>query len=296
MNHDDVCFTNANQAIKWAIESFDQAELYYGHGTDNAYDEALWLTLSVLGLSWDISPEALDMPLNPNQSHELYKIYQTRMTTRQPAAYLTGSAWFAGLEFTVNNDVLVPRSPLAEFIVSGFSPWLPKAPVNILDLCTGSGCIGIACALYLEASSVDLSDISSKALVMAEQNIARYQLNERVRTIKSDGFNGIDDQYDLIISNPPYVDEEDLNDMPAEYHAEPALGLASGLDGLDFTRKMLAQASHYLTPEGTLLVEVGNSAGALADAYPNLPFTWLECANGGHGIFMLTKQELSSSI
>jgi ribosomal protein L3 glutamine methyltransferase len=190
--------------------------------------------------------------------------------------------------------VLIPRSPIAELIAQGFQPWLTGQPVNrILDLCTGSGCIGIACAHYFEEAQIDLADLSAEALQVAEINISRYELNHRVNAIESDLFEALaGQQYDLIVSNPPYVDQEDLASMPAEYKHEPALALASGNDGLDITRRMLKQAAQLLTEDGVLVVEVGNSCGALERAYPSVPFTWLEFENGGHGVFVFNRQEL----
>ena len=224
---------------------------------------------------------------------DVIALLRRRMDERIPAAYLTGTAWFAGLPFKVDERVLVPRSPIAELIEDQFAPWLLREPEYILDLCAGSGCIGIACAYVFPEAAVDLSDISLDALAVAQRNIDIHEVGHRVRTIESDLFNELAElRYDLIVSNPPYVDAEDLAEMPAEYRAEPALGLASGVDGLDFTRRLLREALDHLTEEGVLIVEVGNSCVALEEAFPELPFTWLEFRRGGHGVFLLTAAQL----
>ena len=285
--------TTVGAAIHLGAEQFEAAGIYFGHGTDNAWDESLSLVLFALSLPWDVDASIQERQLTEQEQSVIASLFERRVNERVPAAYLTGEGWFAGLPFHVDERVLVPRSPIAELIESEFIPWLSESPQTILDLCTGSGCIGIACALYLPESTVTLSDISREALVVARQNIARYELEDRVVTLESDLFNGLQHQrFDLIVSNPPYVDAEDLADMPAEYHHEPEIGLASGLDGLDFTRRLLSEAPDYLTEQGVLIVEVGNSWVALEDAYPDVPFLWLEFERGGHGVFMLTAQQL----
>jgi ribosomal protein L3 glutamine methyltransferase len=284
---------------------FIESKLFFGHGTDNAADEALWLVFYQLELSWAVSDSILQELVTESDYNAILALYERRITERIPAAYLTGEAWFAGLGFIVTTDVLVPRSPLAELINMRFSPWLdtsltndmrePAAtkPLNILDLCTGSGCIGIASALYLEHSRVILSDICPRAIDVARQNIQRYQLEGRVSAVVSDLFIDIPVQsFDLIVSNPPYVDANDLGDMPLEYHAEPILGLASGGDGLDFIRRLLRQAPNYLSEKGVLIVEVGNSGVNLEAAFPEISFLWLEFEFGGHGVFVMTRADL----
>jgi ribosomal protein L3 glutamine methyltransferase len=284
---------------------FTAAELFFGHGTDNAADEALWLAFYQLGLSWDISDKILQELVSESNYNAIMALYGRRTAERIPAAYLTSEAWFAGLAFIVSPDVLVPRSPLAELINVRFSPWLDviltndvpehvaHEPLNILDLCSGSGCIGIASALYLEQAQVLLSDICPKAIAIARLNIERYQLNQRVSAVVSDLFIDIPTQlFDLIISNPPYVDVNDLASMPLEYHAEPLLGLTSGDDGLDFTRRLLRQAPDYLSETGVLIVEVGNSEVNLEAAFPQISFLWLEFEFGGHGVFVMTRADL----
>jgi ribosomal protein L3 glutamine methyltransferase len=280
--------------IRWAVSQFTKAELYFGHGTDNALDEALQLVLHTLGIPLGSEASLLDARLVQDEKELLLKQIARRTNERVPVPYLTGEAWFAGLSFKVDERVLIPRSPLAELIERGFEPWIPETPVhNVLDLCTGSGCIGIVCAHLFEEATVDLADISEGALEVAAANIARYELNYRVQTLHSDLFSAAKNKkYDLIVSNPPYVDNEDLSDMPAEYQHEPALALGSGTDGLDITRRILREAADYLTDNGVLIVEVGNSCIALEAAYPTVPFTWIEFEHGGHGVFVFSRAEL----
>ena len=291
----DVCsdLISIRDYIRWGASQFNAAGLFFGHGTDNAWDEAVQLVLHALHLSLPLNPEVLDARLALAERKDVIALLRRRMDERIPAAYLTGTAWFAGLPFKVDERVLVPRSPIAELIEDQFAPWLLREPEYILDLCTGSGCIGIACAYVFPEAAVDLSDISLDALAVAQRNIDIHEVGHRVRAIESDLFNELTElRYDLIVSKPPYVDAEDLAEMPAEYRAEPALGLASGVDGLDFTRRLLREALDHLTEEGVLIVEVGNSCVALEEAFPELPFTWLEFRRGGHGVFLLTAAQL----
>lgn len=283
--------------IDQGAQMFTDAGLFFGHGTDNADDEAFWLVFYSLGLAWDSPESVLQQQVSPGDYQTIQLLFKRRVDERIPVAYLTGEAWFAGYPFTVNSDVLVPRSPIAELVYAQYSPWLKSEAPNILDLCTGSGCIGIASALALPKSQVTLSDISPEALVVARQNIQRHGLGERVLALESDGLAAFDSsqqahQFDLIVSNPPYVDADDFAHMPEEYRAEPELGLVSGDDGLDFTRLLLSEAADYLRPEGTLIVEVGNSGEALQEAFPSVPFLWIEFEQGGHGVFVLSREEL----
>jgi ribosomal protein L3 glutamine methyltransferase len=284
--------------LRWAASQFNAAGLYFGHGTDNSWDEAVQLVLHVLHLPvQEASPQWLDARLTLSERHAVVELIQRRIGERVPAAYLTGEAWFAGLRFSVDARVLVPRSPIAELIEQRFEPWLSREPEAILDLCTGSGCIGIACAYAFPSARVDLSDVSPDALQVAERNIVDHQLSDRVEAHESDLFAGLGDRvYDLIVSNPPYVDQQDLASMPAEYHAEPELGLASGADGLDFTRRLLWEAAAHLSEDGLLVVEVGNSQPALETAFPELPLTWVEFERGGHGVFLLAAADLRDSL
>jgi len=281
--------------IQWGADRFEGAGLFFGHGSDNAWDESLSLVLFVLSLPWDSDSKVLDRGLSEKEKIRIGDLFDRRINEQIPAAYLTGEAWFAGYKFLVDSRVLVPRSPIAELIEAQFNPWLPDVPNSILDLCTGSGCIGIACAHYFPESNVTLSDISADALAVTEQNIVLHELTGRVVTAQSDLFSGLGKNcYDLIVSNPPYVDAEDLASMPKEYHHEPEIGLASGFDGLDFTRRLLSEAIGHLSDNGVLIVEVGNSWEALEQAFPTVPFTWLEFERGGHGVFLLTAEELKA--
>jgi ribosomal protein L3 glutamine methyltransferase len=282
--------------LRWAASEFTAAQLFYGHGTDNPWDEAEQLVLHVLHMAPPLADEWLDARLTSDERARVVDHIRRRIEERIPAAYITGQAWFAGLPFVVDERVLVPRSPLAELIEKRFAPWLTAEPREILDLCTGSGCIGIACAYQFPDAAVQLSDISFDALAVAEENIQQHGLSERVFALQSDLFENLQGQvFDLIVSNPPYVDAEDMASLPDEFHAEPELGLASGDDGLDFTRRLLAEAADYLTDDGVLVVEVGNSWPALAATYPSLPFVWVEFARGGHGVFVLTAQDLRAA-
>lgn len=272
-----------------------RGEVWFGHGTDNAWDEALALILPVVGVPAGCERELLDAVLTLDERGAVLEALQKRVQQRMPVPYITGEAWFAGMPFAVDKRVLIPRSPLAELIAQGFQPWLQGPAERILDLCTGSGCIGIACASYFEEAQVDLADLSSDALAVADINIARYELQGRVQVVQSDIFAALDgNRYDLIVSNPPYVDREDLDSMPAEYQHEPRMALGSGDDGLDITRQILREAADYLTEQGVLIVEVGNSCVNLDAAYPRVAFTWLEFENGGHGVFVFTRDELLS--
>jgi len=279
--------------LRWACSRFHEKSLFFGHGTDNAWDEAVQLVMHALHLPAQGDQRFLDARLTEAEKHAVLDVLDRRISERVPAPYITGEAWFAGLPFRVDERVLIPRSPLGELIENGFEPWLPFVPERILDLCTGSGCIGIACAHLFEDATVVLSDISTDALAVARDNIARHDLGDRVAAVASDLFDGLPgERFDLIISNPPYVDAGDFNTLPEEFRHEPALALASGDDGLDFTRRLLAEAADHLTPEGILIVEVGNSWPALEEAFPQLPFTWLEFERGGHGVFLLHRRDL----
>lgn len=279
--------------LRWGVSRFREHGLYFGHGTDNPWDEAGFLVMHALHLPAGGDPRFLDAKLTVQEKRDVLALLESRIHSRLPAPYLTGEAWFAGLPFTVDERVLIPRSPMAELIENSFDPWLPESPQSILDLCTGSGCIGIACAYAFEDAEVVLSDISADALDVARANIERHGLAEQVRAVESDLFSGLVGQrFDLIVSNPPYVDATDYREMPAEYHHEPELALASGDDGLDFTRRLLREAADHLTERGVLIVEVGNSWVALEEAFPDTPFTWLELERGGHGVFLLHRDDL----
>ncbi|MBK1871688.1 50S ribosomal protein L3 N(5)-glutamine methyltransferase [Marinobacter sp. 1-3A] len=279
--------------LRYASSQFAAAPVFFGHGTDNVWDEAVQLVMRSLYLPLENNTLFLDARLTRDERQLVLERIRRRIDDRVPLAYLLGEAWFMGMPFHVDERVLVPRSPIGELIENGFQPWLGDKPVErILDLCTGSGCIGIGAATVFEDADVDLSDISPDALAVAESNIEFHELEGRVRTVQSDVFANISGRYDIIVSNPPYVDAEDMGDMPDEFHHEPVLGLAAGDDGLDIAHRIIAGAAEHLTPGGLLIVEVGNSWVALDEAYPELPFTWLEFGNGGDGVFAITEQDL----
>lgn len=282
------------EMIYYGADAFETAALYYGHGTDNALDEAAYLAFFALNKTPDYSDEALDMHLAKEDVIVVNELFQRRIETRQPAAYLTNEAWFAGLPFYVNENVLVPRSPIAELIEEQFHPWLaPEKVGRILDLCTGSGCIAIACALAFPDVVVDAADISKAALDVTEINKTKHQLENRLNIIESDLFSNLNGlSYDLIVSNPPYVDAEDMASLPDEYRHEPVLGLTAGENGLDLVIPMLRDAKDHLNPGGILIVEVGNSEEALVEKFPDVPFIWLSFEYGGDGVFMLDASDV----
>nr|WP_272889233.1 50S ribosomal protein L3 N(5)-glutamine methyltransferase [Stutzerimonas stutzeri] len=278
--------------IRWAVSRFHAEQLFFGHGTDNAWDEARQLVLGALHLPWEMADSYLDCRLEDDEREHLQALLRRRIEQRVPTAYLLGQAWFCGLPFIVNDHVLIPRSPIGQLIGRRFEPWLAKEPARILDLCAGSGCIGIACAYEFLDAEVLLADLSFEALEVANRNIEQHGLDDRVYTVQGDGFDGLPQQrFDLIVSNPPYVDAEDFADMPAEFQHEPALGLACGDDGLNLVRRILAEAADHLTETGTLIVEVGNSRVHVEALYPEVDFTWLEFADGGHGVFLLAASQ-----
>ena len=298
-DHDNV-FSHLHtirDLIRWGASRMNEAGLHFGHGTDNAIDEAAALVLHALYLPPDLHAEYLQSHLTPTEKQAAIQLLERRIAERKPAAYLTNRAWFMNLPFYVDERVLVPRSPLAELIERHFAPWLPdsRKVETILDLGTGSGCIGIACAYAFPDARVDLADISADALAVARRNITEHGLDDQVEAIQSDLFSALKGRrYDLIISNPPYVGQEELDNLPSEYHHEPRLGLAAGAEGLDVVAEILSQAADYLQRDGVLVVEVGNAQYALCEAFPDVPFTWLEFEHGGQGVFFLNASQLKA--
>ena len=280
--------------VRWGASRFQQAGLTFGHGTDNAWDEAAWLVFATAGLSHDDAASVYASELEADRVEAVRGLARRRIDERLPLAYLVNEAWFCGLCFYVDERVLVPRSPIAELILDRFRPWVFEADVRrVVDLGTGSGCIAIATALAFPGAQVDAVDVSPDALAVAEINVARYELEERVRLVRSDFFAELGDRkYDLVLSNPPYVDKPDMDTRPAEFHHEPEIGLAAGSDGLDAVHKILHDASRFMTDNGILVCEVGNSQAALEDAFPQAAFVWLEFESGGGGVFLLTREDL----
>jgi len=283
--------------IHWGAAEFDRSGLVFEHGTDNAMDEAAWLVLHALGIGYDQPDRDLDAVLDAVQSQRVLDLLKTRIETRKPAAYLLGEAWFAGLPFYVDERVLVPRSPIAELIGARFAPWIDPARVRrILDLCTGSGCIGIACARAFTGARVDLSDLSRDALAVAQANIGRHALQDRVSVVESDVFSALAGRrYDIIVSNPPYVPALEYRQLPDEFRHEPGEGLVAGTDGLDIVVQILKHAAGHLEADGILVAEVGHTQDRLVEIFPDVPFLWLEFDFGGEGVFLLDAGQLAAS-
>ena len=283
--------------LNQAVERFEAAQLFYGHGCDNAYDEAAWLVLHALHLPPAALDDVLDRVLTDDESAAVRDLVEQRIAQRIPSAYLTHEAWLAGHRFYVDERVIVPRSYFAELLDDGLSPWIAD-DVRIeraLDLCTGSGCLAILMALAFPDAAVDAVDLSSAALDVARRNVDDYGLRDRVALVESDLFAALADRrYDLIISNPPYVTTAAMQALPQEYRHEPALALAAGDDGLDIVRRILAAAADHLTPAGVLMVEVGHNADLVEAAFPRIPFTWIDTSSSEGKIFLLTRNELDT--
>ncbi len=281
--------------VRWAASRFNEAGLVFGHGTDNAFDEAAALVLHTLHLPPSIADPYWDARVTRGEADAILARAERRVRERLPLPYITGEAWFAGLSFHVDRRVLVPRSPIAELIESGFTPWLhPDAVTRVLDIGTGSGCIAVGCAHAFPDAGIDAGDVSADALAIAELNVRRHGVQDQVNILVSDVYEGLETnaRYDLIVANPPYVDAVDMAMLAPEYRHEPRLGLEAGEDGLDVVRRILAGAAARLNPGGVLVVEVGNSEAAVSRAWPDLPFLWLDFERGGHGVFLLTAEQL----
>lgn len=283
--------------VRWGISAFNAADLSFVQGMPNAMDEAVYLCLSALNLPPDFNSDFFDCALTFEERATVLEYYEQRIERKKPAAYITNEAWFSGLSFYVDDRVLIPRSPIAELIQQQFAPWLEGDDVsNILELCTGSGCIAIACANAFEYANVVASDISSDALAVAKINREHYGLEQRLQLVESNLYDNIPrNRYDIIVSNPPYISEQEMNELSDELRAEPALGLSAGEAGLDVVIPMLQGAREFLSDNGILVVEVGYTQPALELALPRVPFTWLDFEYGGEGVFMLTAQQLEAS-
>ncbi len=281
--------------IRWGASRFAETKLTFGHGTVTALDEAAALVLHTLHLPYNLSELYLQANLAPDERQKLVDIIEKRISTRKPASYLTHEAIFAGLSFYVDERVLVPRSPIAELIEQRFAPWVEENQVErILDLCTGSGCIAIACAYAFPDAEVDAVDVSTDALKVAEINVEKHQFTDELMLYPSDLFDALPDaQYDIIVSNPPYVAIAEWQQLTPEFHAEPEIGFVAGDSGLDLVIRILVEAKDYLTPQGILVVEVGSSAETLQETFPNVPFYWLDFERGGDGVFLLTADQVN---
>lgn len=278
---------------RYITSALNGADVYFGHGAADGWEEGLLLLSAVTSLSFQELNECRSCRLTTDEKLQLVALVNRRIRDKIPAAYLVHKAWFADLPFYVDERVLVPRSPIAELIQQHFAPWISEEPARILDLCTGSGCIAIACAYAFADAEVDAVDISADALEVARMNIEEHGLSERVEAIESDGLDALTGKiYDLIVTNPPYVDAEDMSDLPDEYHHEPELGLAAGHDGLDLVRRILRDAPEHLSANGILVCEVGNSMVHMMEEWPEVPFIWLDFENGGTGVFVINREQL----
>ncbi|MDF7676504.1 50S ribosomal protein L3 N(5)-glutamine methyltransferase [Neisseriaceae bacterium ESL0693] len=286
--------STVRDVLRYAVSRFNQAELFFGHGNDNAYDEAAYLILHTLHLPLDMLAPFLDAKLLPQEKETLLTLIERRVTERLPVSYLTQQAWQGDFEFYVDERVIVPRSFIYELLGAPLQPWLPYDELvkRALDLCTGSGALAIQMAHHYPDAIIDAVDISLDALEVAAINVEAYGLQERVHLIHTDLFEGIEEKYHLIVSNPPYVDAESVAELPAEYQHEPELALGSGVDGLDIVRQIIQQAAKYLYPDGVLLVEIGHNRDVLEQAFPELPFTWLSTSGGDGFVFLLTREQL----
>lgn len=281
--------------LRFTVSRFEESDIFFGHGTDNAYDEAVWLLMSSLHLPLDTLDNFLDARITESERKHLAQLIQRRIVDRTPTAYLVKEAWLKGFKFYVDERVIVPRSFIAELLENGLSPWIeyPEMVSSAADICTGSGCLGILLANAFPNASIDVIDISQDAIDVANINIDNYGLQDQVHAIQSDMFSALkDNKYDLIISNPPYVDAPSMATLPKEYRNEPQIALGSGDAGLDHTHTILREAADYLNDGGLLVVEIGHNRDALVEAYPDLQFVWLEVESGDEFVFLLSKEQL----
>lgn len=289
--------------LRFTVSQFEKAEVFFGHGTDNSYDEAVWLVMSALHLPHETLNNFLDAVITEQERKHLAHLIEQRITKRTPTAYLVREAWLRGFKFYVDERVIVPRSFIAELLdfneegEHGLQPWIehPELINSAADICTGSGCLGILLANAFPDATIDVVDISTDAIAVANINISNYGLQDQITAIQSDMFTALQGKsYDLIISNPPYVDAPSMAALPLEYQNEPQLALGSGADGLDHTHTILREAANYLNDDGLLIVEIGHNRDALLDAYPDLAFTWLTVESGNQYVFLLTKEQLTT--
>ncbi|TPQ26116.1 50S ribosomal protein L3 N(5)-glutamine methyltransferase [Methylomonas koyamae] len=282
--------------IRWAASRFAEHKVFLGHGTATPLDEAAAIVLHTLHQPYDLADSYLDSVLTMAERQQVVELIERRIVERKPSAYLTHEALFAGLSFYVDERVLVPRSPIAELINERFEPWVDETQVfNILDLCTGSACIAIACAYAFPEAQVDAVELSDAALAVARINLEQHELQEQLQLYQSDLFDSLPAKpYDIIVSNPPYVSIAEWESLPPEFHAEPALGFKGGEHGLDLVLRILVDAERYLAEQGILVVEVGSSAQTLQEMFPEVPFHWLEFEHGGDGVFLLTAEQVST--
>jgi ribosomal protein L3 glutamine methyltransferase len=282
--------------LRYAVSRFEEAGIFFGHGTQNSYDEAVWLVLSALHLPHDTLENFLDAIITEAERRKLAQLIERRVTERVPTAYLLREAWLGDFKFYVDERVIVPRSFIAELLRDQLAPWVenPEEITAVADICTGSGCLAILAAHAFPNADVDAVDISDGALAVARKNVADYGLDQHVRLLQSDMLSALAGrQYDVILSNPPYVDAPAMDALPQEYRNEPDLALASGEDGLDHTHTLIAHAAEHLHPGGLLIVEIGHNREVLEAAYPHLPFTWLEVSDGDQYVFLLTREQLA---
>ncbi|HQC28224.1 MAG TPA: 50S ribosomal protein L3 N(5)-glutamine methyltransferase [Methylotenera sp.] len=281
--------------LRFAVSQFENSDIFYGHGTDNSYDEAVWLIMSALHLPMETLNNFIDARLTKPERDKLAQFIEQRITKHTPTAYLLKEAWLQGFKFYVDERVLIPRSFIAELLANDLSPWVefPEMIESAADICTGSGCLGVLLANSFPNAAIDVVDISQDAIDVCNINIAKYGLENQITAIKSDMFSALaGKKYDIIISNPPYVDAPSMAALPAEYQNEPQLALGSGTAGLDHTHTLLREAASYLNDDGLLIVEIGHNREALEAAYPNTIFNWLETSSGNAFVFLLTKEQL----